>query len=412
MASSSPPAAPAGRNLERSVADIGRRISGTLTATLDSLPDGRLGPQALAKSLGLDKVLASRVLKAIRMKDPIAVAFHLPGPDPLRRLLRAAGRRGAPADTVAAAAEAVDRFEHLIQVEAGDRSSLDAMICAWLPEARRDFELRRKQAVFKAMSQLKGVMAETTLSTVLLHPGSDGLTIDIVWVMGFLGFQRLRPNVHAKLATRRMANEEDPRVPRNLDGRPILHLDDARLDEFCDGPRAEVAAVSHANESVHYHLAGSDFGPNSGVDLVLVEVNEREMQRYVPRGSDRKGHVFAEISAPTKSLLFDVLVHEDIYPGREPQLMIYDTVLEGVADINDRSRDGDRLEMAESIQPLGRGAGVARDARAPLYADLLRHVFERTGWEDGKFRVYRCSIAYPLYGSQVAIAFDAPSPPE
>ena len=75
-------------------------------------------------------------------------------------------------------------------------------------------------------------------------------------------------------------------------------------------PPADLAAVSQANESVHYHLAGGDFGPSSGVDLVLVEVNEREMQRYVPRDSDRKGHVFAEISAPTKSLLFDVLVHE------------------------------------------------------------------------------------------------------
>ena len=67
--------------------------------------------------------------------------------------------------------------------------------------------------------------------------------------------------------------------------------------------------------------------------------------------------------------------------------------------------------MAESIQSLGRGAGVARDARAPMYVDLLRHVFERTGWDDRRFRVYRCSIAYPLYGSQVAIAFDVPPPP-
>lgn len=393
------------------MAEVGQTLSSALLAALEALPDEQHGPQALARSLGLDKVLTSRVLKAIRMRDPIAAAFHMPGPDPLRRLLRAVGRRGAPTEVVAIASAAVDRFEHLIQVEAGDRSSLDAMIYAWLPEARRDFELRRKQAVFKAMSQLKGMMADTALSTVLLHPGKDGLTIDIAWVMGFLRLHRLRPGVRAKLATRRMALAEDPRVPRNLDGQPILHLDDARLDSFCDGPPAEVTSVSQANDSVHYYLAGTDFGPNSGVDLVLVEVNEQEMQRYVPRDSGRKGHVFAEVSVPAKSLLFDVLVHDDIYPGREPQLVIYDTVLEGVADINDRSRDGDRLEMAESIQFLGMGAGVARDARAPRYADLLRHVFERTGWDDRQFRVYRCSIAYPLYGSQVVVAFEAPPPP-
>jgi hypothetical protein len=386
-------------------------LARTLLSTLDAVPDGQRGPQALARSLGLDTVLASRVLKAIRMKDPIAVVFHMPGPGPLRRLLGAAGRGGAPADVVAAATDAVARFERLIQVEAGDRSSLDAMICAWLPETRRDFEFRRKQTVFKAMSQLKGMMAEAMLSTALLRPGGDGQTIDIVWVMGLLGFQRLRPDVPAKLVTRRMADEDDPRVPRNLDGDPILHVDDARLDDFCDGPPAEVTAVSQANDTVHYYLAGGDFGPNSGVDLVLAEVNEREMRRYVDRDSNRKGHVFTEVSPPTKHLLFDVLVHEEVYAGREPQLLIYDTVLEGVADINDRSRDGDRLDMAESIQSLGRGAMVARDAKAPRYVDMLRHVFEHTGWDERQFRVYRCSIAYPLYGSQVVVAFDAPPPP-
>jgi hypothetical protein len=63
----------------------------------------------------------------------------------------------------------------------------------------------------------------------------------------------------------------------------------------------------------------------------------------------------------------------------------------------------------ESIQHLGRGTGAARDASLPRHVQLLRHVFTSMGWDDSKFRGYRCSIDYPVYGSQVSMAFDPPS---
>ena len=64
------------------------------------------------------------------------------------------------------------------------------------------------------------------------------------------------------------------------------------------------------------------------------------------------------------------------------------------------------LDLLESVQTLGWGGDKARHAVIPHYADLLRHVFERLGWDDARFRGYRCEIDYPIYGSQVAFAFD------
>jgi hypothetical protein len=135
------------------------------------------------------------------------------------------------------------------------------------------------------------------------------------------------------------------------------------------------------------------------------------MDRFVPAGSGRKAFVFAEVGSPVKSLLFDVFLHEDVYPGADAALSIYDTVLEGVASVNDRSRDIDRFDLAETVQPLGRGVAKARAAEVFHSFDVLRHVYATTGWEGEQFRGYRCRIEYPVYGSQVAMSFEAPPPP-
>ncbi len=397
-----------GASLEARVAEVGRGLAETLGAVIRALPGGPSGPQALASDLGLDKVLASRVLKCVRAGDPMATVHAAPGPAPMRRLVRAAGRRGVHTPLVDAALDAVNAFDHLIRRDIGDRSALDAIIAAWLPEARREFELRRKQSLFRATSQLKGAAADVTLATVILHPAEDGEKLDVVWIMGLLGLQRLRPGVAVRCTSRRLAPAEAPRQPRALDGAIGDTFDAFRLDSFCDAPPAPVERRT-VGESIHYLLAGDAFGPGSATDLLVGEVNFAEMPRFVPAGSGRRGYVFAEISTPAKQLLFDCFVHDDVYPRRDPQLLIHDTSFEGVADLNDPTRDADRLDLLESIQLLGPGVGAARHADAPHHVRLLRHAFASLGWDERSFRGYRCSIDYPVYGSQVSMAFEPPS---
>ncbi len=398
---------PADATLEVRITTVGRSLSSSLNAVLDTVPGAPHGPQKLATTLGVDKVLTSRVLKAARHRDPMAVAHLMPGPEPTRRLLRAARKIGAAENLVKTAMSAVSDFESLIRREAGDRSSLDAIISTWLPDAREQFELRRKQAAFKAMSQLLGSHADVNLGTVFLNPSDDGKNIDIIWIMGLLGLQRLRPGVGVKFATRRMVESEKPRQSATIEGEPIEGMAGVRLDRFCDAPPAPLD-IYRIGDVTHYTLAGDGFGPKSSVDLVIAEVNMAEIPRYVPLGSDRKGNVFAEVSTPSKAIFFDAFIHESVYPNSEPSLQIYDTVLDGVANVNDRTRDIDRLDLMESIQMLGRGAHKFRIASIPHYVDMIRYVFEKMGWNDAEFRGYRCRIDYPIYGSQVVMAFDPP----
>ena len=294
----------------------------------------------------------------------------------------------------------------------GDRSSFDALISSWLPQAREEFELRRKQAAFKALSQIKGVSVATQLATVLLHPSGpdgDGDRIDVVWLIGLLGLTRLRPGARVRLATRRQVGAggsgNGGRAPRTLAGESVEGLDGLRLDDFCHAPPAELE-VRRVGDTVHYLFGGDAFGKKAVSDLLLAEVNLAEMAREPEPG--RRGYVFAEVGTPGRRLLFDVLVHRDVYPGATPSLEVYDTAFDGVVDANDPARTVDRLDLTERLDGLGDGLDGLRTVALPNYRGLLEHVFGSLGWDAAEFRAHRCEIDYPLYGSQVVAAFGPP----
>lgn len=392
---------------------VGTGLESALAALLDAIPDTPQGPVALAKQLKVDKVLTSRLLKAMRRRDPLAVVHLAPGPEPLRRLVRAAARQSIEPTVIRDAEAAIDAFETLIRSEGGDRSGLDAILAAWLPEARQEFELRRKQAVFRAMSQLKGTAGDVNLGSAILHPSATPGRLDVVWLFGCLGLRRLRPGVPVKFASRRVADPSGgSRVPRTLSGEPVdaaTGLDGLRLDDFCSTPAPRLD-VHRAGETVHYTLADHGFGPRSAVDLVFAEVNRNEIDQFAS-DPGRRTFFFAEVPIPVSRLVFDVILHESIFVGREPALTIYDTVLEGIASVNDRARDLDRFETAESIQSLGQGLTRFRCADLPSYGTLLQEVCTRLNWDGNAFRGYRCGIDYPVYGSQVTMSLEAPPRP-
>lgn len=398
-----------GDKLEIKIVAAGAGLLTGLGSVLEAVPESPRGPQALARRLGIDKVLASRLLAAVRSADPLFVVHRTPGPEPLRRTIEAAARQGVEPSLLDAAREAVDRFERLIRDEVGDRASLDAIVSAWLPEARREFELRRKQSAFKAMSHLRGAMARSVMATVMLAPSEDDPgRLDVIWLNGLFGVVRLRPRAGVRVATRRLGPEQSARRPMTLDGEPIEDVARARVDEFCSSP-APSFTVERAGQAVHYSLAGDGYGPRSAVDLVMAEVNRAELPATVPAGSGRKGHFFAEVSLPAEVLQLDVFLHRSVYPDAGPEVRVYDTSFEGVADANDRARDIDILDVLERVEPMGEGLGVSRSADVPRYLELLRSACARLGWDPGAFRGFRCRVEYPIYGSQVTMLFDPPA---
>ncbi|MEM7227752.1 MAG: hypothetical protein AAF432_02955 [Planctomycetota bacterium] len=397
-------------SLEVRITQTGDALLDRLRRVVEQVPEADAGPQRLARALGVDKVLASRVLKAVRAPDGMSAMHRAPGPGPLRRVVKASAACGVPSTDVEAAHAAIEAFEALIQSEIGDRSALEAILSAWVPEARREFELRRKQAAFRAMSQLKGVQADVFAETAIFWPSDDGDHIDIVWIKLVFGLQRLRPRVPVKFTSQRGVENPDRRMPLNLAGNPVDAVDGAVLSAYSSSPTPTLTAEI-VGEATHYLLDGAEMGAASAVDLVTCEVNRSEIIRYVPTQRGRRAWASSDLAIPAKQYGLDVLVHEDLFPGEHPDLRIYDTAVLGTADRNDPTRDIDQFDLLESVEHLGNGLTRFGSSFVPRYRRMLEDIC-RTLWMDGnRLRGYRVESDYPIYGSQFAMSFRTTDPP-
>jgi len=389
---------------------VGQRLADSFRALIEKMPGGPYRPQDLARTLGINKDLSSRVLRASRNRDPLAVVHIMPGPAPLRQLLQAAAEMSADPEILREAEEAVRQFDLLIHHEAGSRSSLDGIISTCLPDAREKFELFNKQAVYRGMAQLKGAVADVTLNTALLHPSQDGHYLDGVWILGSLGLRRLRPTAVVHYCSHRLAQSSRETCPLTLEREEVVGLRGLLLEQFCSRPLPELDANERGN-TVHYTLGGNAVGPPSAVDLFFAELTPRCMPRYLDPKRPKRHGPGSEVTTPTKTLIFDLLMHQQVYSGADPELLIYDTAVNGVADMNDVTRDIDRLDLKETIEPLGTGTARFRVAEVGHYAEILRHVFAKLGWDEREFRGYRCKVQYPVYGAQFYMAFTPPPIP-
>ncbi|MEM1451344.1 MAG: hypothetical protein AAF957_13085 [Planctomycetota bacterium] len=406
--------APPGSDLRARVEILGTELADRLGVVIDGLPGRPSGPQRLGDALGQTIVTASRLLKAISQTDPIAVVQLLPGPNPLRKTVQAARESGAASADCDAALESIGRFEALIRDEAGDRGSLKAMLTAWLPDERREFEAQRRQSMFKGLAELEGVSCDLEVDALLVRPSGDGpdsakdgAPLDIVNLKCLLGIDRIRPDAVVKLGTRRLGDDSAdarPRLPLNLDGEPALDgLNTARLDSFCTA-RPAPFLVREFGDSVQYTLGPTGFGRGSKVDLVMGELNRNEITQRPPN-AEAPPYFFAIPEMATRKIVFDLILHRDVYAGAAPELITYETAGMGPARPGDPAREVDRRSCPEPLQSLGEGTRRLRILEFARYGALLEHTFSTLGWDATAFRAYRVSIAYPLVGRQLTLAF-------
>lgn len=407
------PSAQPGNDLRHRVEAVGVALTQDLDRVLAGLPSRPTGPQSLSNQVAITMVSASRLLKALDQDDPIATMQMLPGPRPLQQFLEAAASTVEDSEVVTQARDSVAAFDQLIRETTGDRSSFKAMLSAWLPEVRRVFEAERRQSIFKAMFELDGVSNELEVDTMILHPGSEAGKLDIVVTKCLLGLDRIRPDAGVKVGTFRTEREstetrerkhDDPRVPLTLDGNPALDgIEDIRLNQFCNSPPAPLLAEEFGS-LVQYSLGPTGFGPGSKVDLVVTEWNRNELNDRAP--NPKTPPFFYTIpEMASRRMVFDLIVHADIYPGSGPKLMVYDTAGRGAASACDRTRALDLRRTPHEIQVLGTGLHRMRIKEYPRYIELQQFTFDKLGWDSAEFRAFRVAIQYPLVGHQITMAF-------
>jgi len=396
------------QSVEQRLGRAAERLRQALGDVVNLVPVRVRKPAEFQRVLKLDRSLSSRVLRAIQMHDPLACLHRLPGPHGVRLLLRAAAKAVRNHEAIQRSEEALVDLENLVATEFGDWKDLTTAISGWLPEAREQVEMANRQTAFKAMSVIKGIMADAEVSVTLIYPGSNNPDwVDRAGITGICRMKRLRPGAPMGLLHGSSIAPPPGTQRLCLDGNPIDPLHGAPLlRDFSSQPTPRFD-VQVQGDTVHYVLRGDGVGLGSMVDLFFADIMRGRYPAHA-RVSPRPATPGALIDIPVKTLIVDVLVHEDVWPGVEPELRMYDTAGRGVANPTDPSRDMDRIDVLESIQEIGTRMERFRTKEVARYVEMVRFVCDELGWDSNRFRGYRCRVDYPVHGTQVSMIFQPP----
>ncbi len=364
-----------------------------------SMPDGGSSPTELARSLGVNRVIMSRLLNAMAQDDMYEFLHRVPGPESLRVIASASPEQGAPAEEVDRAVAAVEEFAGLIRDEFGTRGALNAAMLSGRDDLQLRFEQTSRYHVFKGMRQVMGVEADTWVTTMIFVPDpTDDANISVTTIQGALGMRRLRSDAEVYFTLG--PPFRDPGDDSDRSRSPV------GLEDLYTNAPAELETHTSGGQLIH-RFANTSLGKRATVDMVAVSHDARASKRYAAPGKTHRGMVvFTDI--PVKTLICDAILHKSVFPDAEPELRFYKPGTRGPADPNDPSRDIDRVHFSERAESPGMAEDRFVVPEIPRYGKMVERVFERIGQDPREFRVCRLRMTYPVPGYQHVMAFAAP----
>lgn len=389
---------------EPTVAQYGRILFGILRDVVQEASGGEFPakPFHFAKATGLQKDIISRLFTGFRTTDQFEALHYLPGTQALQNMVEVCALKGTTPSTAERASKALAEFDTVVLREFGSRSGLEAYVAARLPKARRAQQLTSKQAMYRGAVGLKGVTSDVIYVLFVCAPNPDDPRVgDTMVINGFAGLHRVRPGAIVQFSTAEIKMTADNR-PSPTHTRPPSEL--IELPELCL-PEPMPFVVTRSRGMVHHQLKDKGVGPLTSCTYCSGELSRRIRLLESSRPDMWPQYFCATIDHPTKLLIFDILVHKDMWPGTESYLRIYDTALYGLPDARDPNRDKDVLDLDESIEPL---AGPPSSWGTPEFPPCSRAQAAAIGllsYPAHEYRACRVRSVYPPYGSMFTICY-------
>lgn len=383
-----------------------RRAFTQLLAESEPAERNRRGGLAVRK---LPPAQRSRLLRALATEDDLSTLYHLPGMDGLRRILSAARKNPHDPELLRQCETCVAQYEHFLQAEDVGRNQLHAVLGGFLPEARDAVIRTNSQTAFNAMANLIGHYAEVQVLCMILFPGPVPRRCNLSMVRGFTGWRRLRNDsgcLFHGYGGGPQSVAAELRVT-DLDGNALEDaVGPALIESFCSQPLPRLVLHSKYDLGSQYHLVGNEVGAESVCTFYVGEVLWNAEHRF----SEAEQTFCLEsaiISTPCKYLLFDVLIHETIWPGTEAIAECYRVVPHGpVTERNRNWRQFDRIDLGVKLRAHAPGLPAIESIQTQRYGKLVEHALARLTLSRTEMRGFRCEMAYPVYGTQVSLRFD------
>jgi len=368
-------------------------------------------PQEAARRFNVNKTLTWTISKVMGNSDPLIMLPSVPGESALNGFLRAmqdvGARKGAVERVRAAAAE----LHQMVELQVGDRSTLELIVDGMEPGRGDQLALSRKLA-FRGNSGLWGVQARTRLHSVLLAPNRVAPDrIDMAVVRGYIGLRRLRSDVSWPIFQIRqwgavgdaMAAPWRP-LDESVSGQGGLPL----LREFSTACASDFETKQTA-QGADYLLAPGRIGNAGATDCFLGDFGIAAAGKYQTE-DDTTGEFGATISAPTERLVFDLLADEQLDFVLKPEVRAFAGVFMHRSE--ESAPEGMLpIPVPQSVVPLpGRPPVVATPA-VPRYPEIVGYVQDRMQWNIGQFRGCRFEFLHPPLGSTILLRFKLMAPP-
>ena len=366
-------------------------------------------PQEVARQLGLHRNLTWKVSRLVRAEDPFSIYPQIPGESGMRILLEALAKARADGAAIDRVKAAVLEFERMLEIHAGDRTSLELMLDSMASDATTEpLETSRKLA-FRGNSGILGIQAKVRLRTMILAPSrKDESLTDVAQITGLLGLRRLRADAAMPLFERMYYKDDGSPMPQHLQ----MNLEDPPADDpqsllmptYCTSPMPPIR-TTETERSVLYELGAGPVGNRGTSNLVFGHASLAVAPRFA-REPGEHCECGTDIHAPVEHLLVDVLIHRDLVsdPKFDVQVLRGDVH----AYVGGRSSP---LPCPETLRDLGQRRLRLATPHFPEYPDLVVRAMRTLDRTKDEFQGVRFEMTHPPTPSFVLMRYPLPTAP-
>ncbi len=374
------------------------RVRSAFADLLTSVDADPTKPQDVARQFRLNKNLTWKISKIICEADPGSVAPYVPGKAGLNIFLNSLTKAGAPSDRISEVREALEEFEKMQEIHAGNRETLEMMLgnMATGAEAQQQLEAQRKLS-FRGNSAIWGVRARLQICANFIAPGNDPDFVDLGWLSGMVDFRRLRRDATWAMSSTRKVNDRGETLPlgniESIDPRFNHDATAPLMGDFCSDPLPELSLDVGADGLMRYRLVEGPIG-NTAATTCIMGVLGRGFVRRNRTPGDALGEHVTRLYTPAECLIHDLFVHRELSHALTPSIHLY-SQLPIDMPYPTLDRHAGVLPLWERIQFLGAGTPVVLTPEYPKYRALIQSVFDRAGWDPADFHGFRFIMRYP-----------------
>lgn len=380
------------------LADAATQCANRLRDALDEvLPEPRR-PVDLTRELGLDKTLASRVVKFAIAAEPVLCAIEGPGPAGLRQVSAALQQRGVDPANLVSLAKAINAYEIALAAFPSGRAGIQAALADRVHVDHEHLRRTARLSLFKSMTVLMGCQLDAAYHVYALTPSAHHPDrIDSVYIEQRAGFRRLRDGISRAIVCGVPATHGPDRghtTNFTLNQQPLgTDPTTALVPEFCS---PELPPMHVARRDTATLLAVDPGQPAQGAALTLATglVFRGNIPRWATeqRPYDSLG---VTMRKPVSALLFDLLIHRQLAIGTPIATL---NVAGGPPTASPQADDFDAIDQPLEVMSMGAGVDRLGSKWVPMARRIAARAVETTGIDASEFFAYRVAIEYPIPG--------------